>query len=216
MMRRSTVLLMTPCLVALLSAGSAAAQQTGAGAQANAAGQASLEGAYGGGSSDFTANYSIRAGVEAAGPLMFRDTPDALSEETSVFAIGPRVGFLLGSELANVHRAGIGFSYLPAARSESRKLTFIPIYLMYETGHPLILQLRAGANLAGGTEGFKDNYGGFHAGMALRYSFLRQENWSPVSVSPGLLAFTNLSSESMQYSSAFLGIQIEVAYNTNN
>ena len=147
---------------------------------------------------------------------MFRDTPDGLSEETSVFAIGPRVAFLLGSELRSPHRAGLGLSYLPTARSESRNLAFVPIYLMYETGHPLILQLRAGANVATGTKGFKGNYGGFHAGMALRYSFLSEENWSPVSVSPGLVAFTNLSTESMQYSSAFLGVQVEVAYNTNN
>jgi hypothetical protein len=209
-MRKPTVLLATPCLLALLFANSAAAQQTTAGAQA------SFEGATAGGSSSFTDNYSIRLGLEAAGPLMFRDTPDGLSEDTSVFAIGPRLGFLFGNELTDVHRGGIGLSYLPTARSDSRDLALIPIYLMYETGHPLVLQLRAGYAVATGTEDFKDNYGGFHAGMALRYSFLSQEKWSPVSVSPGILAFTNLSTESMQYSSAFLGAQVEIAYNTNN
>lgn len=211
-MRKLTVLLTTPCWLALLFAKPAAAQQAGA----NASGQATLEGATGGGSSSLTSNFSIRAGFEAAGPLVFRDTPDRLSEDTSVFAIGPRLGFLLGNELTDVHRAGIGLSYLPTARSDSRHLSFIPVYLMYETGHPLILQLRAGAAFATGTEGFKSNYGGLHAGMALRYSFLTEEKWSPVSVSPGLLAFTNISTESMQYSSAFLGVQLEIAYNTNN
>ena len=211
-MRNSTVLLTVSCLLPLLLVKPAAAQQAGA----SASGQATLEGATGGGSSSLTSNYSIRAGVEAAGPLMFRDTPDGLSEETSVFAIGPRLGFLFGNELTDVHRAGLGFSYLPTARSDSRSLSLIPIYLMYETGHPLILQLRAGAALATGTEDFKGNYGGLHAGMALRYSFLTEEKWSPVSVSPGLLAFTNISTESMQYSSAFLGVQLEIAYNTNN
>jgi len=211
-MRKAIVLLTTPCWLALLLAGPAAAQQSGA----TASGQASLTGTTGGGSSSFTSNFSIRAGVEAAGPLAFRDTPDGLSEETSVFAIGPRLGFLFGNELTDLHRGGIGLSYLPTARSDSRNLALVPIYLMYETGHPLILQLRAGAALATGSDDFKSNYGGFHAGMALRYSFLTEEKWSPVSVSPGLLAFTNLSTESMQYSSAFLGVQLEIAYNTNH
>ena len=62
-MRTSTVLLTTPCLLALLLARSAAGQQAGAGAQANATGQATFRGTTGGGS--LTDNYSIRAGFES-------------------------------------------------------------------------------------------------------------------------------------------------------
>ncbi len=70
-------------------------------------------------------NYSIRLGFQAAGPLLFRDVPDGRVEQTSVFQFGPRFEFMFGNEVRDVHRVGLGFSYLPVARSDSRHLTFV-------------------------------------------------------------------------------------------
>ncbi len=164
----------------------------------------------------FFDNYSIRLGAEAAGPLHFRDTPDGRVEQTSVFEIGPRVAFLFGHELKDIHRAGLGFAYLSVAKSDSRHLNFIPIFFMYEIGHPLVLQATVGANIASGSSGFTKEYGGVHTGMVLRYSFQSAAKWSPITVSPGIAARANISAESMQYSSVFLGAQLEISYNSNN
>jgi hypothetical protein len=198
------------CSLLAIAEGAAWAQTAGASAQAS--GNAQLGGS---GAGTFFDNYSIRLGFQSGGPLLFRDTQDGRVEQTSVFQFGPRVAFLFGNEVRDVHRAGIGFAYLPTARSDSRHLRFIPIYLMYETGHPLVLQATMGANIATGTAGFS-NYGGVHTGVALRYSFLSESRWSPVTVSPGIVANANVSTSNMQYSSAFLGAQIDVSYNTAN
>jgi hypothetical protein len=165
--------------------------------------------------SDFFDNYSIRFGLEGAGPLHFRDTPDGRVEQTGVFQFGPKLAFLFGHELKDIHRAGLQISYFSVAKSDNRSLKFIPIDLVYEIGHPLILQVLLGYNAQAGT-GFESKYGGLSTGMALRYSFQSLEKWSPVTVSPGIVTRANLSSDSMQYSTVFLGAQIEVSYNTNN
>ena len=165
---------------------------------------------------DFFDNYSLRLGFEMAGPLLFRDTPDAAVEETTVYQLGPRLAVLFGHEVSNFHRAGLGFSYLFVGKSASRSLTFIPLYLLHEVGHPLILQTVLGANLTSGTQGFADNYSGVHTGLALRYSFLSADRWSPVTLSPGIAAKANLVTGDMQYSSVFVGAQVEIMFNTNN
>jgi hypothetical protein len=123
---------------------------------------------------------------------------------------------MFGHEVKDIHRVGLGFSYLSVAKSDSRHMNFIPIYLMYEIGHPLILQASAGANIATGSSGFAKNYTGVETGLALRYSFQSMAKWSPVTVSPGIAARANISTESMQYSSVFLGAQLEISYNSNN
>jgi hypothetical protein len=194
-------------LLASLASAQAVAQQAGV------AGTAAVATT---GSSEFFDNYSIRLGLEAAGPLLFRDTPDGMVEETTVYQFGPRVGFFFGHEIRNIHRGGLGLSYLFTGKSESRSLTFIPIYLLYEIGHPLILQAAAGANLTTGTKDFADQYSGIHTGLALRYSFFSADSTSPITVSPGIAARANLVTDDMQYSSVFLGAQVEIMYNTNN
>ncbi len=160
-------------------------------------------------------NYSIRIGIESGGPLVFRDTADMRAEPTSVFQFGGRIAFLFGSELRDVHRFGLGVSYNFVAKSETRKLKFTDIYAMYEIGHPLILQVAAGASLAGGTKAFADEYGGLYGALALRYSFIRDDRWSSVSVSPGLVAKSYLVTSDARMTSFFLGAQLEFAYNTN-
>jgi hypothetical protein len=198
-------------LVSLVLAPAQAMAQT-AQASAGVTGTATATG----GSSEFFDNYSVRLGLQAAGPLLFRDAPDGRVEETTVFPFGPRLALLFGHELRNIHRAGLGLSYLFVGDSESRSLSFIPIYLLHEIGHPLILQSALGANLTAGTEGFADNYTGVHTALALRYSFIEADRWFPVTVSPGITAQANLVPDDMQYSTVFLGAQVEIMYNTNN
>lgn len=170
----------------------------------------------GGGSlSEFFDNYSLRLGLEAAGALHFRDAPDGKVEQTTVFPFGFKLAFLFGHEVKDIHRAGLQLSYLSVAKSDTRSLKMIPIDLIYEIGHPLVLQVLLGYNAQAGS-GFESKYGGLSTGMALRYSFQSLEKWSPVTVSPGIIARANISSDSMQYSTVFLGAQLEVSYDTNN
>jgi len=209
-MEPSKLAVATACFLAVLDPAQAVAEAPrGSAHQVGATASASS------GASDWFSNYSIRLGFEAAGPLLFRDTPDRRVEETTVLQFGPRLAFLFGHEINDIHRAGLGVSYLSVAKSDSRRMTFIPIYLMYEIGHPLVLQATAGANLTSGTDGFASNYGGVHTGLALRYSFQAADKWSPVTVSPGIAAQANLAGD-MQYSSVFLGAQLEIMYDTNN
>lgn len=165
--------------------------------------------------SEFFDNYSLRFGLEAAGPLHFRDAPDGRVEQTTVFPFGFKLAFLFGHEVKDIHRAGLQLSYLSVAKSDNRSLKMIPIDLVYEIGHPLVLQVLLGYNAQAGS-GFESKYGGLSTGMALRYSFQSLEKWSPVTVSPGIIARANISSDSMQYSTVFLGAQLEVSYDTNN
>lgn len=160
-------------------------------------------------------NYSIRLGMESAGPVLFRDTADARLEDTTVFQFGGRLAFLFGNELYDMHRFGLGVSYNFVGKSATRKLNFTDVYLLYETGHPLILQAAIGANIAGGTKAFAEEYGGVYAGLALRYSFIRPSRFSKVSVSPGLVAKSYLVTADARMSSFFVGAQLEFAYNTN-
>jgi hypothetical protein len=160
-------------------------------------------------------NYSIRLGLEGAGPLHFRDTPDGKVEQTTVFLFGPKIAFLFGHELKDIHRFGLQLSYQSVAKADNRSLKFIPIDLIYEIGHPLVLQVLAGYNVQAGT-GFESKYGGLSTGMAFRYDFQSENKWSPVTVSPGIVARANVSGDSMQYSTVFLGAQLDVAYDTNN
>jgi len=160
-------------------------------------------------------NYSIRLGVESAGPILFRDTPDARLEPTSVFQYGGRLAFLFGNELTDSHRFGLGVSYNFVAKSPTRKLHFTDIYAMYETGHPLVLQASIGADIATGTSELADQYGGVYSGLALRYSFVSASRFSKISVSPGIVAKSYLVTSDAQMSSFFVGAQLEFSYNTN-
>jgi hypothetical protein len=161
-------------------------------------------------------NFSIRLGGQAAGPLLFQDTPDGTVEDLSVFQVGPRIAFLFGHELKDLHRVGLGFTYDFVAKSETRSLGFVAPHLQYEIGHPLVLQAALGGNIGVGTKGFASNYSGLHTGVALRWSFLDEDRWSPVAVSPGIAARANVVPGDMQYTSVFLGAQLEIMYLSNN
>ncbi len=162
--------------------------------------------------SDAFHTYSIRLGVESAGPILFRDTPDQQIEATTVFQLGGRLAFWFGDELKDVHRFGLGLGYSSVATAPSRKLSFVDAYLLYETGHPLILQAGLGASFARGTTDFADQYGGLYGALALRYSFRRQGRDSKVAISPGVVAKSYVTTGDFQNSSFFLGAQLEIAY----
>ncbi|MCX5744256.1 MAG: hypothetical protein NT062_17340, partial [Proteobacteria bacterium] len=101
--------------------------------------------------SDITGSYQLQLAMTSAGPILFKDTPDRMLEKTSAFEYGGRLAFLLGNERLDAHRFGLGIAYDLAARSDSRKLALITPQLIYETGHPLILQLAVGAAIGNGT-----------------------------------------------------------------
>jgi len=164
---------------------------------------------------DITKNYSVRLGIESAGPIRFNDSPDQRLEKTSVFQYGGRLAFLLGNESKDAHRLGLGVGYSFVAKSESRKLNFTDIYAMYETGYPLILQLHSGYSIAGGNGNLSTDRSGIYNAAALRYSLDRPGTSSKVRVSPGLVAKSYLNINDAQDSSFFLGAQIEFTYNSN-
>lgn len=164
--------------------------------------------------SDIFDDYQLHVGLNSAGPLLFRDAPDAMLEELAVFQYGGTLAFLFGNEMADLHRLGIGLGYDLVARSASRDLAFFSPYLAYEIGHPLILQLGLGANVGLGTEGFAEHYKGFYSAAALRYSFRRGHHSSPVSVSLGLSGKFIAATEDLEYSSAFVGAQVELIYHS--
>ncbi len=162
--------------------------------------------------SDVTSSYQLHLSMDSAGPLLFQDTPDHMLDTTTAFEYGGRAAFLLGDERLDLHRFGLGVGYDLAAKSESRKLAFITPQLVYETGHPLILQLAVGAAIGSGTSGFASNYSGVYTGATLRWSFLDKRSTAPVSVSFGLTGRVVAATKDLQYSSAFVGGQLEIIF----
>ncbi len=161
-------------------------------------------------------NFQIHLGLEIAGPVLFADTPDATLESTTTFQYGGRIAFMFGQEILDLHRLGIGVSYDFVAQSDTRELSFVAPYLIYEIGHPLILQVSLGGSVGVGTAGYASNYTGVHTGVALRYSFLRAKRLSPISVSLGLTGKFVFAVRDLRYSSAFVGAQIEIIYHSHN
>lgn len=159
---------------------------------------------------DITGSYQLQLAMASAGPALFRDTPDQMLEKTTAFEYGGRLAFFLGNERLDSHRFGVGVAYDHAAKSDSRSLAFITPQALYETGYPLSLQLGLGWAIGSGTTGFASNYAGFYSGAALRYSFLSQA--SPVSVSFGLTGKVIAATKDLQYSSAFIGGQLELVF----
>lgn len=165
---------------------------------------------------DITGSYQLQLALDSAAPVLFRDTPDKMLERTTAFAYGGRLAFLFGNERLDQHRIGLGLGYDLAARSDSRKLALIAPQLVYETGHPLILQLALGYAVGNGSAGFASNYGGVQTGATLRYSFLDRSRRSPFSVSFGLTGRVVAATKDFQYSSAFVGGQIELVFHLGN
>jgi hypothetical protein len=157
-------------------------------------------------------NFQVHLSFDLSGPLLFNDTPDSTIDELTAFNYGGSLTFMLGNEIRDFHRLGLGVSYHMMARSQDRKLDSITPYLAYEIGHPLVLQLRGGYAITTGTSEFAENYAGVYGGILLKYSFTNSDSTSPVSVSAGLAADAVISMEASEYSSVFVGVKLEIIY----
>ncbi len=160
-------------------------------------------------------NFSVRLGMESAGPILFHDTKDQKLERTSVFQYGGRFAVVVGDEHRDAHRLGLGVAYNFVAKSESRNLNFVDPYLIYETGHRFVMQLHAGASIPTGSKALADAHGGLYNAIALRYSFDQEDDPSAIRVSPGLIAKSYVVTKNMSSSSYFIGAQLEFSFNTN-
>lgn len=159
-------------------------------------------------------SYQVHLGLQAGGPLLFKDTPDARLQSTSAFQFGGHLAFLFGTELRHLHRFGLGLAFATLAKSDTRDAETVTPYLVYEIGHPIVLQAGLGWAIGVGTSNFAENYSGFYAGAALRYSFRSEKHPSPVGVSLGVTGSFVAATKSLQYSTAFLGAQIEMIYHS--
>ena len=143
--------------------------------------------------------------------MLFQDTPDGRVEKASVFEYGGRIAFLFGDELLDLHRLGLGVRWDSIATSDTHDLRFITPQLMYEIGHPLILQAGAGYSFASGTDDYAEHYKGWATSAAMRWSFRRRSNANPVSTSLGLVG-QFVAASTFEKSSAFVGLQLEVIF----
>jgi hypothetical protein len=156
-------------------------------------------------------SFQVHVGLESAGPVLFRDTPDGRLEATSVFAYGGRLAFLFGDELLDLHRLGLGVRWDSLVNSDTRSLSLITPHLAYEIGHPLVLQVGAGYAFARGTEGFAADYAGWATSAALRWSFRRRDDATPLSASLGLVGQVVVPKDH-ERASAFVGAQVELIF----
>jgi len=160
-------------------------------------------------------SYNLQVGLDSAGPLLFRDTPDMTLADTTVFAYGGHLAFLLGDELVDSHRLGLSVGYQTVARSHARKLTMITPELVYQTGHPFQLQVGLGYAAASGTADFASNYAGLESSASLRWSFLGKPD-STVSLALGVTGRVIVVTKDFDYSSAFLGAQLDASFHFGN
>jgi len=156
--------------------------------------------------------YSLVFGVQSAGPLLFRDTADYKLDPIVVFQYGAHLAFVTGDELTDTHRFGLGLEFDRVASSPSRALNFFTPYLTYQTGHPLVFHVQLGGTIAAGGGRMAGNYSGVYTAIALGYSFLGDSHASAISVTPSLVGRSTIAVKDIDYSSFFLGAQVEIAY----
>lgn len=156
--------------------------------------------------------YSLVLGLQSAGPLLFRDSADNTLDPIVVFQYGAHLAFVTGDELTDTHRFGLGVAFDRVASTRARHINFFTPYLTYQTGHPLVFHVQLGATIATGEGRIAGNYTGFYSALALGYSFLGDSHASAVSVTPSLVGRSTISVEDIDYSSFFLGAQVEIAY----
>lgn len=159
-------------------------------------------------------NFSTQFGIDVAGPVYFKDTPDARLEELSVFQYGGHLNLLFGNSILDRQRLGVGFFFAPTAVSENRNLTFTTPYLVYETGSDWILQLETGYNLTKSSKDLRKNYEGVYLGTGISYVFLKPSMKAPVYLALGFKGRAVVNMDNPEYSSMFVGLQLEITYQT--
>lgn len=159
-------------------------------------------------------NFSVQLGLDAAGPVYFKDTADGRLEELSVFQYGGHLNLMFGNTFSDRHRLGLGFFFAPTAVSENRNLSYMAPYLVYETGRDWILQLEAGYNLTSASKDLEKQYDGAYLGSGISYVFLKPSPDSPIYLSLGLKGRAMVNLDQPEYSSMFVGLQLELTYQT--
>lgn len=129
-----------------------------------------------------------------------------------MFLLGGHLGFVYGDELVDAHRFGISVAYDSIARSTDRTMALITPMVTYETGFPFQLEVGLGWSIPKGTTDFADNYGGVTSQATLRWAFQNRAKPSKVSVGLGLIGRVTATTSNFDYSSAFIGAQIDLGY----
>jgi hypothetical protein len=153
---------------------------------------------------------TVVVGLDSAAPLRFTDTPDMRLDSTRVFGYGGHLGVMLGDELVDAHRVGLVVGYATVARSAERSLALVTPRLVYETGHPVMLQVGLGWAIPTGTAGFADQYGGLLSTAALQYSFRRAQPRSRLSATLGVVGQVIAATKDFDKSSVFVGAQLDL------
>lgn len=163
--------------------------------------------------------FEVGAGLDAGGPLLFRDTPDAQIESPTVFEYGTRLGFRFGTPGHDPNRFGVVVGWHALARSGSRKLASLDPMAVYAAGGDTEMQLGLGARVAIADEGFRLSDGrvpftGPLASLELRHAFVDDEAATPIGIVLGAFAEAVLGSPTT-YSTAFVGARIDLTYRKN-
>jgi hypothetical protein len=157
-------------------------------------------------------DFQIHFSLDFVGPILFTDTSDQDNDELNVFSYGAGFAFLLGNSSKDLHRFGLGATFNHVARTEERRLDRSTQYFVYETGYPLILQVRLGYALAMGTDEFKESYTGPYGGVTLKYEFNKDNSSSSFSTALGLSADLVWSKHLPEYTTVFVGLKLEIIY----
>ena len=162
----------------------------------------------------FFSNFQVIFGINAGGPVLFKDTADTTLNKTTLFMFGGNLEFVFGHYKASNHRIGLGISYDLIAQSENRNLSFLKTFLVYQTGFPFNAEFHLGGNIATGDPDFAQNYTGLYTGVVLKYNFVTEDHNS-YSASLGLKGQFILTPNDMAYNSAFLGVVFEYVFRTD-
>lgn len=159
--------------------------------------------------------FEVGVGVDAAGPLMFRDPPDARLEAPTVFQYGGRLGFRFGTPDQDPNRLGLELGWHGLAHSDSRQLNAFDPLLVLASGGATEVQVGAGARIAladaGFTVGDRVPFTGPMASLQLRHAFLDEQAAVPVGVSVGGFVEAVLGHPA-DYTSVFAGARFDFTF----
>jgi len=167
----------------------------------------------------YTGRFSVGLGLDAGGPLQFRDSPDTIIDSPTVFQSGGRLAFRWGDPRVDAHRVGLSVGYHRLARrGDGSTLTAITPALMYAAGGLTEVQALIGYQVAlASTDSFtvdaKVPYSGLHAGLELRHSFL--PDTGKLGIVAGVFTEGTLGSPTT-YSTLFAGARVEITLRKSN
>lgn len=159
--------------------------------------------------------FEVGIGLDAGGPILFRDTPNASLDGPTVYQYGTRLGFRFGEPGVDAHRPGVTLGIHSLARATDRSLLAVDPQLVYATGGATELQFGAGWRVASASDGFRSGdevpYGGPLGSVELRHSFLDADATTPIGLVVGGFAEAVLGTPTT-YSTAFVGVRLDLTY----